>query len=82
MEIRILFLGELGARFGREHVLEATGILTVRELRQRLVEQVEGAASALMRPDVRVVVDQTVAHDSAPVRAGQEVAVLPLYSGG
>lgn len=82
MEIRILFLGELGARFGRDHVLESTEVLTVRELRRRLAEQVEGSAGVLTRPDVRLVVDQTVVTDTAAIRPGQEVAVLPIYSGG
>lgn len=82
MEIRILFLGELGARFGREHVLEAGEAMTVGDLRQRIGEQVKGSASSLMRPDVRLVVDQIVEPESALVRSGQEIAVLPLYSGG
>lgn len=82
MEIRILFLGELGARFGREHVLESTEVLTVQEVRRRLGDQVEGSAAVLTRPDVRLAVDQTVVPDTALVRPGQEVAVLPIYSGG
>ena len=82
MEIRILFLGELGERFGREHVLAATGELTVGEVRRQLGERIDGAGAALARPDVRLAVDQTVAPDSAPVRPGQEVAVLPVFSGG
>lgn len=45
LEIRILFLGELGARFGREHVLESAEVLTVREVRRRLGDQVEGSAA-------------------------------------
>lgn len=82
MDIRILFLGELGARFGREHALEHTAGLTVGEVRRRLGERIEGAGPALSRPDVRLAVDQAVAPDSALVGPGQEVAVLPIFSGG
>ena len=82
MDIRILFLGELGARFGREHVLEHTTGLTVGELRRRLGDRIDGAGPALSRPDVRLAVDQAVVPDSAAVRPGAEVAVLPIVSGG
>lgn len=82
MEIRIVFLGELGARFGREHVLEAAGSLTVAEVRDRLIERIEGAGAALSRPDIRLAVDQVVVCDGARVAPGQEVAVLPVFSGG
>ena len=82
MDIRILFLGELGDRFGREHVLAAADGLTVGEVRQRLIADIDGAGPALSRPDVRLAVDQAVMPDSAVVRAGQEVAVLPIFSGG
>jgi molybdopterin converting factor small subunit len=82
MDIRILFLGELGARFGREHLLEAGEAITVADLRHRIGEQVAGSADSLMRPDVRLVVDRIVEPESARIHPGQEVAVLPLYSGG
>lgn len=82
MEIRILLLGDLGARFGREHVMESTGILTVRELRHRLIDQIEGSGPFLTRSGVRLAIDQTVVPDTAPVGPGQVVAILPIYSGG
>lgn len=82
MHIRILFLGEFGVRYGREHTLECREPLTVADLRRRIGEQVEGAAAILTRPDTRLVVDQTIVPDSASVGPGQEVAVLPIYSGG
>lgn len=82
MHIQILFLGEFAGRFGREHVLECTEPMTLAEIRSRLTEQVEGAAAVLRRPDTRLVVDQTIAPDTTVVRPGQEVAVLPIFSGG
>ncbi len=82
MQIRILFLGEFGGRFGREHRLTCTEPLSVAELRRRLIEQVEGSASVLNRPDTRFAIDQTIVPDTAFAGPGQEVAVLPIYSGG
>ena len=82
MQIRILFLGEFGVRYGREHMLACTDPLTVAELRRRLIDQVEGSAAILNRPDTRFVVDQTIVPDTAFAGPGQEVAVLPIYSGG
>ena len=82
MHIRILFLGEFGVRLGREHALECSGPLTVAELRRRIGEQIEGAAAVMTRPDTRLVIDQTVVPDTAFARPGQEVAILPIYSGG
>lgn len=82
MQIRILFLGEFGVRLGREHTLECTEPLTVAEIRRRISEQVEGAAAIMTRPDTRLAIDQTVVPDTAFAAPDQEVAVLPIYSGG
>ncbi len=82
MTIRILFLGEFGVRFGREHTLDCAEPLSVAELRGRIGAQVEGAGAVLARPDTRLAVDQTIVPDSARVGPGQEVAVLPIFSGG
>ncbi|MCV0416564.1 MAG: MoaD/ThiS family protein [Brevundimonas sp.] len=82
MDIRILLLGDLGARFGREHTLAFTEGLTVGELRRRLIEGIEGSEVALSGPAIRLAVDQVVVSEAAPVRPGQEVAVLPIFSGG
>ena len=82
MQIRILFLGEFGVRLGREHALECSGPLTVAELRRRIGDQVEGAAAIMARPDTRLAIDQTLVPDTAFAAPGQEVAILPIYSGG
>lgn len=82
MDIRITLLGELGDRFGRDHRLEFSEGLTAGEVRRRLGERLDGAAAALSSPAIRLAVDQTVVPDHAAVRAGQEVAFLPVYSGG
>ncbi len=82
MHIRILFLGEFGVRFGREHTLDCTGPLPVAELRRRISEQIDGAAAVMTRPDTRLAIDLTVVPDTAFAGPGQEVAILPIYSGG
>lgn len=82
MDIRILFMGHLAARFGREHVIDLEEGLTVRELRDRLVRHFPDAGPHLAQPDVRIAIDQTVALDTSVIGPGQEVAVLPIFSGG
>ena len=82
MDIRITLLGELGARFGRDHTLELPEGLTAGDLRRRLIEQLDGAETVLSSPSVRLAVDQTIVADNAPLKSGQEVAFLPVYSGG
>lgn len=82
MHIRLLFLGEFGVRFGREHALECAEPLTVADLRRRIGDKIEGAAAVMTRPDTRLAIDQTIVPDTAFARPGQEVAVLPIYSGG
>ncbi len=82
MDIRITLLGELGARFGRDHTLEFSEGLTAGEVRRRLVERIDGAGPALSSPAIRLAVDQTIVADDASLSAGQEVAFLPVYSGG
>ncbi len=82
MDIQILLLGDLGARFGREHTLAFRDGMTVNELRRRLVERIEGSGPALSSPAIRFAVDQTVVPESTALSRGQEVAVLPIFSGG
>lgn len=82
MDIRIMLLGELGARFGRDHRLEFIEGLTAGQLRRRLIERLDGAGPALSSPAVRLAVDQTIVPDDAPLSPGQEVAFLPVCSGG
>lgn len=82
MDIRIFLLGDLGARFGREHRLEFSEGLTAGEVRHRLIERIEGSAAALSASGVRIAVDQTVVPDSTCLAPGQEVALLPVFSGG
>jgi molybdopterin converting factor small subunit len=82
MDIRIMLLGDLGARFGREHTLPFTDGITVGELRRRLIERIDGSGPDLSAPTVRLAVDQVVVPETASLSAGQEVAVLPIFSGG
>ncbi len=63
-------------------MLGFTESVTVGELRRRLIDQIEGSESLLSRPNVRMALDQAIVPDTAVVSAGQEVAVLPIFSGG
>ena len=82
MDIRILLLGDLGARFGREHTLQFTEGLTVGELRRRLIERIDGSGPFLSGPAIRFAVDQVIVGETSPLSPGREVAVLPIFSGG
>lgn len=83
VNLTIRLFGELAERLGRELVLQLppSGV-RVGDLRRRLAETLGAAAEPLLRPNVRVCVDQVLAPDSAWVRPGQEVALMPTFSGG
>lgn len=82
MATRVVFLGELGARFGRDHVLIGDDGLTLGDVRRLLIDQVEGCGPHISQPNVRLMVDQVIVPEDTRVRPDQEVAVLPIYSGG
>jgi molybdopterin converting factor small subunit len=81
--LAVLLFGPLGERFGRriETSIPAAG-LTVAALRRRLAERLGAGGEAVLSPAVRVCLDHTIAAEDAPVRPGQEIAVLPVFSGG
>ncbi|HEY1223932.1 MAG TPA: MoaD/ThiS family protein [Brevundimonas sp.] len=80
---RILFFGRVGERLGAEGRLEMPPEgLTVGEIRRRLAEDDEAAASALLRPDVRASIDLVVVSDDVRALPGQEIAFFSIFSGG
>lgn len=80
---RILFFGRVGERLGAEGRLEMPPEgLTVGEIRHRLADEGEAAASALLRPDVRASIDLVVVGDDARALPGQEIAFFSIFSGG
>lgn len=80
---RILFFGRVSERLGAESQIDlpAQG-LSIAEIRHRLAERDEAAASALLRADVRASIDQVVAADDAWAKPGQEIAFFSIFSGG
>lgn len=81
--IRVLFFGPLRERFGaRVRRLQAPPHgLTLHQLKTRVTEG-EADALAALAPPVRVAVDKILAAPDDLIRAGQEVAFLPVFSGG
>ena len=75
--------GPLGDEFGRsvEAPLPPAG-LTVGELRRALAALLGPGGEKLLSPAIRICVDRVIASEGARVWPGQEVAVLPVFSGG
>lgn len=81
--MEILFFGRLGEQFGRKVEIDPPGeSWTVAEIREALCSRSELFRGALSKPGVRACVDQAMAPEHLPVRRGQEVAFIPLLSGG
>ena len=83
MTVRVLFLGGLADRFGagaRAVETPADGI-TLSELKATLAKG-DPALAAALAPPVRAAVDQVILPGDVTVRPGQEVAFLPVFSGG
>jgi molybdopterin synthase sulfur carrier subunit len=77
--MRILFFGRLGEAIGREIEIDPPAEpCTVADLRAQLAI----AYPVLADRGVRGCVDRAIVPDTAPVRAGQEVAFMPPLSGG
>lgn len=81
--MKIMFFGRLADSAGREVELDlpAEGC-TVAELRRRLAGALPQAAGELAKPSIRACIDYEVAAETARVMPGQEIAFLPLLSGG
>lgn len=83
MSVQVVFLGSVADRFGvRGLTVEAPAPgLLLSELKARLADGDDALAAALA-PPVRAAVDQEIVAGDVRVRPGQEVAFLPVYSGG
>lgn len=81
--LNVMLFGPLGDEFGRtvEVAIPAAGI-TVRGFRALLADALGPAGAKVLNPSVKVSVDCVIAVDAVLVRPGQEVAVLPVFSGG
>lgn len=83
MQFRVTLFGKLSDLIGREGVIEReAGSFTVADLRRALADEHPGAATDLLSPRVRAVVNDSIVGDDRLVEAGDEVALLPPVSGG
>lgn len=79
--MRVLLFGVLAEIAGwRER--EGPGAATVRSLRQALAAEQAALGAALQEPGVRPVVNKVVVAWDAPLSPEDEVAFLPVFSGG
>ncbi len=79
--LKVMLLGRLAERAGwREREIE--GVQTLAELVQRLSLADTQLGDLLVAPGTRVAVNQVVLPGDVPLKAGDEVAFLPIYSGG
>lgn len=85
MSVRILYFARLREDMGiaQELIDLPAGACDVKGLRAQLVARGGASAAALGRGKaVRVSVNQDLARDDTPVKAGDEVAFFPPVTGG
>jgi molybdopterin synthase sulfur carrier subunit len=85
MSIRILYFARLREDMGiaGEMFDLPTGTCDVKSLRAQLIKRGGASATALRQGKaVRVSVNQDLARDDTPVKAGDEVAFFPPVTGG
>lgn len=79
--IKIVFYGPLADIMGRERMInDFTG--SVGALIDRLCEGNEDLKSAVSRARVKIAVNDRIVSPDAIVKSGDDVAVLPPFSGG
>ena len=79
--VKVLLLGHLADRAGwREREMDFTGTLSA--LIEALALGDPRLADSLVAPGVRAAVNHTILPSDTALRAGDEVAFLPIYSGG
>ena len=81
--VRVLFFGRIADVCGRSiEVPLPTEGCSLKALRARIADQMDGGAEALNEPCIRVAIDQVMAVGDPWVWPGQEVAFLSAFSGG
>lgn len=79
--VKVVLLGHLADRAGwREQEMEATGTLSA--LIESLSKADPGLAAVLAAPGVRAAVNHVISAGDTALKAGDEIAFLPIYSGG
>lgn len=83
MTIHVRYFARLRDLMGAsEETLAAAGVADAAGVIERLAQQRPDAADALRHPSVRVEVNGVIGARTAKVRDGDEVALLPPFSGG
>lgn len=79
--VKVVLLGHLADRAGwREQEMEVTGTLSA--LIQSLSIADPKLAASLAAPGVRAAVNNEISANDTALKAGDEIAFLPIYSGG
>lgn len=79
--LKIVLLGHLAERAGwREREMEVAGTLSALIQALALVDPKLG--DSLVAPGVRAAVNHTILPTDTALKAGDEIAFLPIYSGG
>jgi molybdopterin converting factor small subunit len=79
--VKVTFYGSLAEAIGREVELEPGAGATVGDVRRMLFDLFPGATARLARGDVMGCIDDEVVGDHI-ILSGQDLAFLPLLSGG
>lgn len=77
MEINVFLFGQLSESIGKSS-LKLTGISTTDELKIRLHQQFPG----LEKTTYSIAVNKQIIQKNTPLNSGDEVALLPPFSGG
>ncbi|MFZ5619365.1 MAG: MoaD/ThiS family protein [Pseudomonadota bacterium] len=81
--VRVLFFGRLADAFGRERAATlASHSESVRMLTERIASKEPALMSALSATRVRFAVGDEIVPDDRIVADGDEISVLPPFSGG
>jgi molybdopterin converting factor subunit 1 len=80
--LRVIFFGRLAEMMGRERDVSLGSAATVGDLFDRLASEDADLRAALAATRVRFAVNNTIAPASQKINDGDEVAVLPPFSGG
>ena len=85
MKVRVLYFAGIREKLGRdaEELVLPANVATVAELRVHLRGRGEAWAEALAEDKLlRAAVNQDMAHPTAAIKAGDEVAFFPPVTGG
>ena len=83
MAIHVRYFARVRDLMGRaEERIETDGVVDGDSLVERLAQRTPGAAADLRHPSIRIEVNGVLGPRTAPIADGDEVALLPPFSGG